>query len=777
MKKVLWGLLILFLLIPLAGYLLLRSYLPDYEAQLKVPGLKAKVGITRNRYAVPTIEAQTVDDLYFAWGYVNAQDRMFQMETTRRIGQGRISEFAGESALEKDVFIRAVGFYELARTEAENLPPEHKRLLQRYVDGVNHFLETEKTPLYFTLLGLEKEKWTVADPVVIGFMLNWTLAYNMSHEILYSQIAAQIGKERSRELLNFIPPGTPAITALAPAPNEAEARVRAWLNRIGPLAGGRSASNNWVIAPQKSTVSGPILSSDPHVHGSKIPSDFYLIRLKAEDFEVAGGQVSGLPFIAFGYNRHAAWGLTNQGADMVDLFVEKVNWERKTCLRNGAEVPLRAKTVTIKVKGKPAVEKTLYYAGRRPLLAGLIPGLTEAVSLDWAGFDDTRYIAGFLGLNRAKSYAELIAAVDRIHMSPQNMVYAERQGNIGYRTIGTLVDRRPGSGNFPPDANKTDTNWQGLLEPGRYPALLNPPQGFIATANNLVARDFPVDMNPTVAPRYRWERIAAMATARDKIDPAYIRQMQLDTTSELAKALHPRMLALIRAGSDPRAQSALDRIVRWDGKVAADDPAPAIYNTWLLRFMVQTFSDELGPELAAAYVGQRYISLERFLSLLDQNSAFFDDTTTPAVETAADIAGRAFQETLALLSEATGKTDVSSWTWGAVHGIRFDHLLGRSALLRPIVNRGPYPLAGDCETNLRAHFNEVKPPFTAELASGLRLIVRFDPEPQGDMVLITGQNEYFLSPHYDDLTRLWLAGGYFSMEGETPRYTAGMTPN
>jgi penicillin amidase len=774
MRKILLGVLILLVLVLAAGYLVLRSHLPAYDAQLKVPGLKAAVSITRNAYAVPSIVAQNMEDLYFAWGYANAQDRMFQMETTRRIGQGRICEFAGESALEKDLFLRALGFYELARKEAENLPPEINRLLQRYADGVNHYLDTEKTPLYFRLLGLEKERWTAADPIVIGFMLNWTLAYNMGHEILYSKIAAKIGPERSLELLNFIPPETPAITAMA-ADAGREGALAA-LKRLGPLAGGLSASNNWVVAPGKSAVSGAILASDPHVHGSKIPSDFYLVRVKAGEFEVTGGQVSGLPFVAFGYNRHLAWGLTNQGADQVDLYLEAVDWDKKTFVRDGVERPLTEKSVEIKIKGREPLRKTLYYAGRRPFLSAAIPGLPKNMSLDWAGYDDTRCIAGFIAHNRAATHAELIAAANQVHMSPQNMVYADDRGNIGYRTYGTLVARRPGTGNIPPAADRSEANWTTLVDPALNPALFNPPQGFIATANNRVARDFAFDMNPTVAPRYRYDRIVGMLKQGGKMSAADFGRMQVDTTSELAKELLPEMIALIPPPEEPRARKALEILGRWDAKAAADSPAAAIYNTWLVRFMVQTFADELGPELAAEYVGQRYISLERFLDMLKHRSAFFDDAATPGVEGAPDIAARALRETLKLLEEATGKAEIADWRWGDVHRIRFDHLLGKSALLRPLVNRGPYPLAGDGETNLRASFTDTRPPFTAELAAGLRLIVSFDPEPRGRMVLITGQNEYFLSPHYDDMTRLWLEGGSFSVEDEKPRYALSMRP-
>ncbi|MBW2410102.1 MAG: penicillin acylase family protein [Deltaproteobacteria bacterium] len=776
MKKVLWVILIIIILIPIAGYIYVRSFLPDYDGELKVAGLTDKVTIQRNQYAVPSIEAENLEDLLFAWGYVNAQDRMFQMEVTKRIGQGRISEFAGESTLSKDLFLRAVGFYDIAKREVEKLPPEYKALFQRYVDGVNYYIENEKKPLYMTLLGLETEKWTLADPVVVGMMLNWSLAYNMSHELIYHKISEKIGKQKREELLNLIPPQTPTIVENRAADNLVGTSFFKTLNEFGPLMGGRSASNNWVIAPLKTAYSGPILANDPHVHGSKIPSDFYLIHARAGDFQVTGGQVAGLPFIAFGYNQHIAWGVTNQGADIVDIFIETVNWDKKTYLFNGSERPLRSKTVEIKIKGKGPIQKTFYYAGRRPLLNEVFTDLKEVISIDWAGFNGMG-ISGFFELNRARNHAEFMAAANKIFISPQNMVYADVSGNIAYRTVGSLVKRKPGTGNFPQQASSVEANWDGLLDPDMNPSLLNPQKGYIITANNRVISDYPVDMNGTYAPRYRYEAIERMLAPNNSIDVAYNKKMQTDTHSVLSKKLIPLMKKSIRVADDPKAQKALELVLAWDGNLRTDLPAPAIYNTWLVRFMYQTFVDELGDELATKYVGQRYISLERFFSLLEQSSSFFDDVSTAEKETVSDIATRAFKEALQILEDYTGKADIQDWQWGKIHEIRFEHFLGKSKLMRPFVNHGPLALSGDCETNLRAHFYEITPPFVATLAAGLRLVVEFDPKPKGHIVLITGENEYFLSKHYTDLTDMWMKGEYFCMEDEKPAYHLILSPN
>ena len=461
-NKIVIAIALLLAALPLAGYLYLRSFLPDYNTTLKIEGLKAPVSIKRNQYAVPFIEARHTDDLYFAWGYVNAQDRMFQMEIIKRIGQGRISEFAGEEALSKDIFLRAIGFAEIAQRESDTLQPQEKRVLQRFVDGINYYLDTHRRPLYFTLLGLKKEKWSVSDPLLIAYMLNWSLAYNLKHELLYQKITDKIGLPEGRKLLPLQPADTPATIGAVPFDNQ---QTVAGFRLPVALLGCRSASNSWVVAPQKTGFAGPLLANDPHMEASKIPGDFYLIRAKDGNMDVAGGQVAGVPFIATGYNRQTAWGVTNQGADVVDIFIEDVDWQKMTYRRGGKELPLTTRRITIAIKGKPPLQKTLYYAGRRPLLNDVFPELKKDVSIDWAGFDGKGHFGGFLALNRAKNHAEFTTATNRIYMSPQNMVYADVDGNIAYRTTGTLLKRTAGSGNLPQAVKERATNWEGLIEP------------------------------------------------------------------------------------------------------------------------------------------------------------------------------------------------------------------------------------------------------------------------------------------------------------------------
>jgi len=769
---------VIVLVIGIGGaYLYLRKGLPNYSSDITAPGLSTPVIVERNRFAVPTITAKTLEDLFFAWGYVNAQDRMFQMEFIRRVGQGRISEFAGEESLSKDIFLRSVGFNDRAKEYAKTLDPHFKTLYQRYVDGVNHYLDVNDPSLYMKLLGLKKERWEISDSVLVGIMMSWSLAYNMKHELLYHRILHKVGKEKGLRLLNFIPPGTPTIINDTVASTMDESKVAGIIKELDGLLGGRSASNNWALAPKMTKHGGAILCSDMQVHQSKLPNDFYLIRLRAGDFEATGAQVVGLPFIVSGYNRNCAWGLTNQGADMVDLFMEKINWSTKTYRFRDKDIPLIEKKEVFRVKGKDPVTRSIYYAGKKPVLTEVFKDLGFDVSLDWAGFDAIDF-EGFFLMNSAKTYEEFMKGASRIRISPQNMAYADDKGNIAFRVIGSLPLRAKGSGNLIGDGERTRRNWNGNVPDERYPLLKNPPRGFIATANNKNTKDEPYEFNGTFAPGYRYENIVRMLRNKQDIDVEYLRTVQTDTHTVLAQKIIDVIRKHVKVGKqEGNLKKAYDRVLAWNGENRVDSPEASIYNTFYVRFAYHTFVDELGDELATEYIGERYISMERFLDMVEKGDSFFDDVNTPAVESVSDIATRAFKETCALLEKHFKNADPSSWAWGKIHVIRFDHVLGKSAIFRPLVNYGPFPFEGDGETNNRARFPEVSPPFVTDLASAPRIIVRFDPQPKAHMMLITGQNEHFLSRHNTDMTDAWRRHEYFCMEEEPSKYTMKINPS
>ena len=795
-KATVFAAVIVAILIALAGglYLYLQSFVADYNASIKAPGLHDTVVVERNRYGVPTINARNDDDLYFAWGYVNAQDRLFQMETTRRISQGRISEFAGESELKKDIFLRAVGFYEIAKKNAETLDPRIAGYLQRYVDGVNYYIDTHGTPPYMRLLGMEKERWSIEDAGAVSMMLSWSLAYNMKNEMLYYKMAKKIGPDGAMQLLHYCAPDVPTtiddIVTQEPAAKEialpgggqvelspTEPSLAALFNDFDWLLGTRSASNAWVAGPQKTAHKGTMLVSDMQLHSSKLPNDLYYIRVNAGDYYAVGAQVAGLPVIASGYSKYMAWANTNNNIDIVDLFIETIDWDKKTYRHADNEYPLTSKEELFRVKGKKEpVSMTLYYAGRRPILSDVFPELGVDISLDWAGFEGLNY-EGFFRINRARNYDEFLEGAAMVRMSPANMVYADRDGNIAYRVIGSLVARKDGTGNLPASGEEVDCNWSGNIPDNEYPSVKNPDRGFIVTSNNKVVKDFPYDINPTYYAKYRYENVATLLRDKSNIDLEYAKRVHVDTHTVMAKEVIELVKQYVTIDeNDDNMKKARDLLLEWDGNVSENSVAAAIYNTFFVRFAYQTVVDEIGHEAAAEYIGDQRLSVGRFFKLIQDNSEFFDDVRTKERESIGDIATRAFKETLDILAKYSGSARVEDWKWGTFHIIKFDHLLGKSALLRPLVNYGPFPFEGDRQTNSRASFHEIEPPFITEQASAPRIIVIFDPDPKGYMMLATGENEYFLSKHYTDMTDAWLRHEYFCMEEEEAQYTTTLSP-
>ncbi len=776
MKKLLIVIALVVILVIAGAYVFLRNGLPNYSSDINAPGLSSPVSVERNKYAVPTVTARTMEDLFFAWGFVNAQDRMFQMEFTRRVGQGRIAEFAGEKELSKDIFLRGVGFNERAKENAKKLDPRFRGLYQRYVDGVNYYLDKNGPNAYMKLLGMKKEKWEISDSVLVGMMLSWSLAYNMKHELLYHRIIKKIGKEKGSKLLNFLPPGVPTIVDDLAASRVNDEAFAVALKKLDWLLGCRSASNNWAVGPALTAHGGAILCTDMQVHQSKLPNDFYMIRVRAGDFDVTGAQVVGLPFIVSGYNKNCAWGLTNQGADMVDLFRENINWDKKTYRYGGRDIRLAERKEVFTVKGKGQVDRTIYYAGKKPVLTEVFKELGFEVSLDWTGFDDIDY-RGFLAINKAGNFDEFMRGARQIRVSPQNLAYADDKGNIAFRVIGSLPLRQKGTGNLIQDGEKVHRNWNGNVPDDKYPMVKNPARAFLATANNKNVNNYPYDINGTYAPSYRYERIARLLRGQKGIDVEYMKKAQTDTHTVLAQKIVDVVRKHVRLDAkDEAAKKAYDMLLAWDGNSTIDSTGTSIYNTFYVRFAYHTLVDELGEEIAAEYIGERYISMERFLDMVRNGSAFFDDVRTPEKEGVAEIATRAFADTCALLAKHFKTNEPSKWAWGKMHVIRFDHVLGKSALFRPLVNYGPFPFEGDGETNNRARFSEIAPPFVADLASAPRIIVRFDPKPKAYMMLITGENEHFMSKHNTDMVDAWLRHEYFCMEEEPVSYTMKINP-
>ena len=508
------GLLLVALLAAGGGYLWLRRSLPQTTGELRAPGLAAPVRVVRDRDGVPHITAESEADALFALGFVHAQDRLWQMEFQRRIGQGRLSELFGPATLSTDRFLRTLGVYRAAQSAFEALAPDTRALLEAYAAGVNASIEASagSLPVEFVILGAEPEPWRPEDSLVWAKMMAWDLGGNWSEELLRASLEAQFGPEAAAELMPpsaaddplILPDGGLGAAAAAPrdlaaqrdegAPAAAapgEARVYAELLAIGRelqalgFGGEHVGSNNWVVAGSRTASGKPLLANDPHL-GARIPSIWYLAHISGGSIDAVGATLPGLPGIVIGHNAHIAWGVTNTNPDVQDLFIERIN-QRNEVLYRGQWEPMTIIPERIRVKGEDDVELFVRVTRHGPLISDLIDGTGQPLAFRWTALDpEDGTLEAFLKVNRARNWDEFTAALRGYQAPMQNFVYADVEGNIGYYAPGALPVRARGDGTAPVEGWSGDYDWVGYAPFEALPHDYNPERGYIVTANNQV---------------------------------------------------------------------------------------------------------------------------------------------------------------------------------------------------------------------------------------------------------------------------------------------------
>ena len=544
LRVVLIVLLIVILITPLAGWLWLRRSLPQVNGKVTVAGLSGAVEIVRDRNGIPYIYGKTDHDAFFALGYVHAQDRLWQMELQRRIGAGRLSEVLGDATIETDQFLRTLGVYRAAEASWPALAPEAQSALQAYADGVNTFLaEGHPLPPEFVILGFKPEPWQPADSLVWAKMMSWNLGDTYGDDLLRGQMTAALGPERAAQLMPGYPAGTPII--LPPDAMAAELlRVDNVLRETLGLGDKSNGSNNWVVNGARTASGKPLLANDPHL-GAQIPAIWYLAGIQGDKVHAVGATLPGLPAVVIGHNDEIAWGVTNLGPDVQDLYIERVNPANPGQYEvNGQWTDLQVVPEEIKVKGE---EKPIDWAARATRHGPLISDVTDerghALALRWPALDpgDTTMNA-FLAINYARNWDDFTAAM-RDYIGPsQNFVFADRAGNIGYFGPGRIPVRAKGDGTTPVPGWTDEYAWTGWIPFEQLPHAYNPADGYVVTANNkVVPDDYPYFITTDWAPPYRAKRIVELLTAKNGLTPddyARIQGDQASAQAARAAALH-----------------------------------------------------------------------------------------------------------------------------------------------------------------------------------------------------------------------------------------------
>jgi penicillin amidase len=747
--------------------LVLRASLPQTTGTLALSGLERPVRVVRDVHGVPTLAATSRHDLYMALGFVHAQDRLFQMDLQRRLGAGRLSEVVGTAALEPDRLMRTLGIYRHAAASVNAASAEFRSTLEAYSAGVNAFLHSGKTlPVEFTVLGYRPDDWRPADSLVIGKLLALQLSGNYRQELQHARLAQVLSSTDIGDLFPDYPKDAP-VTLGHLASLTRSLPLDALLRVLPDDGSPQRASNNWVVDGAHSVTGKPLLANDPHLDFAA-PLVWYLARLEAPDLDIAGATTPGAPVVVLGHNGRIAWGFTTTDADVEDVFVEQIDPAdpaRYATPQGPAAFVVRDES--IKISGQPPQPLTVRETRHGPVISDLAANMTlppansvmalEATFLN----DDDQSVEAVWRLGLAQDWADWQNALRLFTAPAQNMVYADRDGNIGFMVPGRIPIRKAGDGRLPVPGSSGDHDWSGFIPFESLPRAFNPPVGHIATANNkIVPDDYPYLITTNWDAPYRIERIEAGLAESPKQSIASSTLLQADIVSLSASELLPLLLDAKPRGA--REVAAIDLLRRWDHRMDPDRPEPLIFASWLRALNRRLFQ----PRLGTIY-GRYWSATARVTqTVLREKPSWCGNERCPA-----QIEG-ALEDALDDLTSRYGGT-MERWRWGEAHRARFEHpVFSRIFALRDLFDRHP-PAGGAADTVNAGGFNASndETPFADLHGPGLRAVYDLSDLENSTFQIALGQSAHVLSPHYDDLQKLWLRFEGFRLvrdpQGET----------
>jgi len=661
--------------------------------------LGAPVRIERDQHGIPSITADSLNDAAYALGFVHAQDRLWQMETQRRIGAGRLAEVFGQAALDNDRFLRALGVRRAAQAQWERLAPSSRELLLAYSAGVNAAIDhTRVWPPEFLVLGVKPEPWTPVDSLSWSLMMAWDLGGNWTNELQRLRLSAVLDLQRIDEVLPPYPgdeyPSTrdyvalyrelglakPDNATLAGSSNRIGAALDHLLEAAPPSGVEGAGSNNWVLSGQRTTTGAPLLANDPHL-GLSTPALWYFARLKAPNLEIAGATLPGLPLVVLGQSAHLAWGFTNTGPDVQDLYIEAIDpGDPKRYRTPSGTTAFETHEETIRVKGGEEHRVTVRRTRHGPVIsdAGTFKGLDlgpYVLALRWTALeDDVDLIAAGLAMAQARTVAGFIQAAQRWTAPMQNMVVADSDGRIGMVAAGRVPVRRADHdlmGLAPAPGWESRYDWVGWVPAHQTPRVVDPPQGWIATANHrLHDDDYPHYMGSDWALPYRQLRIEQVLESRPQHSAAQMRALQQDEVSLAARTLLPWLRQA--RGTHRLSKAAQDRLLDFNGDMRADGVAPLLVWAWQRALAEQLFAPRIGQERFERSFAQRSFH-DAVLGILERQDLWWcDDPRTPEPENCEQQNHRAWDAALQELSQRLGP-DLAQWRWDAVHRMVAEH--------------------------------------------------------------------------------------------------------
>ncbi|MGD8487475.1 MAG: penicillin acylase family protein [Anaerolineae bacterium] len=760
----------------LFGYAFLQTRLswPKTQGTIAVEGLDDEVTVLRDSWGVPHIYAANEHDLFFAQGYVHAQDRFWQMEFWRRAGTGRLAEILGESALGSDRFIRTIGWHRTAAQELNQLDDTTRSILQAYADGVNAYVDSHegRLGLEFKILGLtgvkiDPEPWEPLHTLTWAKVMSWDLSGNMNSELLRAHIAARLGPEAVDELMPPYPDDYPVIVPNPLTGETLDAVPEAAFSTHTLGAGQDIGSNNWVVAGSKTESGMPLLADDPHL-GIQMPSIWYEIGLHCEPvgadcpYNVVGSSFASAPGVIIGHNDSIAWGVTNLGPDVQDLFIERVNPDDPNQYEfEGEWLDMEIIREEISVSGREEPEVVTVRVTRHGPIMNDVAGGTEEdwsfgwqpLALAWTALEPCTLMRSVWMLDQASNWEEFRQALSYWDAPSQNFVYADVEGNIGYQAPGRIPVRAAGDGSMPVPGWTGEFEWEDEIPFDDLPRAFNPTEGYIATANNaVVSTEFPYFLAVDWAPGYRVRRIVDVLESSDSLTLADMQALHGDSYGVWASDALPYLTAW--QTEDPRLSEALELLRSWDGQATRDSAATALFEAMRLHLIDLTFGDELGEQLLERARGSLIVAL--LAQLPDEASPWFDNIHTGPIEARDDVLRLAFEAAIVELEESLGP-EMSQWRWGELHTATFENQsLGQSGIgiIESVVNRGPVAVDGTIATVNNTGYRP-SAPYDVAVVPSYRQIVDMADFANSVSMHTTGQSGHPFHQHYDDMIDPW----------------------
>lgn len=760
-------------IVAIATYVYLRQSLPELSGEVKLGGVGATVDIVRDAHAIPHLYAKSWDDAWFALGFVHAQDRLWQMEMNRRIAAGRLAEVVGERGLEADKFMRTLGMRKVAERNASTLDANTRSVFERYAAGVNAFLAQRKGPLppEFVLFGVDPEPWTIIDSISWGKMMQWDLSGNWRSELYRLRLAERLKPHQIAELLapyrgdtyQVLPELGKLYAGLSPVAEKLA-------NLLPPQPDHAVGSNNWVVAGTHSVTGKPLLANDPHL-GLSAPAIWYFAHLSVEGENIIGATFPGVPAVALGRNDRIAWGVTNTGPDVQDLFIERIDPADPSRYETPAGMqPFVLREEVIKVKNAAPVALKVRETRHGPVISDVVakPGTTmpsgHVLSFQWTALKPADRLANAVDrMQRATTWKAFREAARDFGVPQQNFVYADVEGNIGFIAPGEVPLRHRENtlqGLAPAPGWDARFDWQGVIPFDELPQSFNPPSGRVVTANHKITpREYSHHLTHEWATPHRADRIESLLNGTAKHSVASFAAVQGDVESLATKQLLP--LLLKPAPTSERSRVWHARLTRWQGTMTVEAAEPLVYWAWMRELTRLTYADEVGPALFRDGWESRVTFMTGVLTAAagadgTPLSRWCDDVTTTEQETCETIVAKALELGLMDLDKRFGK-DESRWKWGTAHPSWSEHRpLGGVPILGDMANiRVPTPGDGFTVNAAAIRLGNSAQPFANRHAASLRAIYDLADLERSVFIHSTGQSGNFLSPWYRHFAEPW----------------------